>query len=204
MTVASALFFHAAQRRRKEPGLDEGLNYQAMSLVPEDALALTERRTFDPFLIARPFEEARRNGFVGVPLLSENEVAAMLDDSSQGDEVPHGRWWEFWKTETSDFALLPGDDTVDAAIVVPAIVRTGSTVQLRRFATGFVLRNGLARRLSPPAIQVEACTIEDTDVPGAPYRGRCQNHGCEPDCSPKVVYYADTNLYRLQGCSCSQ
>jgi hypothetical protein len=162
----------------------------------------------DAFLVSAPFDPGRDEGLVGVPLLNDDQVKALLHDAEfrRGvDDGPAQRtWWELWRTESGEHALLPGDIFADLTIASCALVRTGSLVQIRRFASGYILtKNGIRRRA---AMQIDpaTCVREDEDLPGAPYHGRCTSHGCGAGCSADVVVIPQDGLYVLKGCECRQ
>jgi hypothetical protein len=111
-------------------------------------------------------------------------------------------WWELWRIEDNNYVLLPGDNEPELTIAACALVRTGSVVQMRRFSTGFALSKYGFRRRKPMHVTTAVCVREDVDEPGAPYHGRCANHGCGAGCSADVVVVPQEGLYVLKGCSC--
>jgi hypothetical protein len=206
VTSVSAAFFDVAQRRRELPALVPDLQSWARRPISEEWYQYLNQTAFDAFFITAPFAEARTEGHVGVTILSQEEVEFLVggDEFRAVDSDDRGQqtWWELWSTEDGKYALLPGDDDPELTIGACALVRTGNHVQMRRFSTGFALTKHGFRRRKPMHISTAVCVREDVDEPGAPYRGRCANHGCGAGCSADVVVRQQDGLYVLKGCAC--
>ncbi|MDI3313610.1 MAG: hypothetical protein QJR12_04775 [Mycobacterium sp.] len=206
MTSVSAAFYDVAQRRREGPALVAGLRSRALRPIPEEWHRYLNQTAFDAFFITAPFAEARTEGHVGVPILSQQEVEFLLGAAEfrrgESNDREQQTWWELWSTEDGKYALLPGDNDPELTIRVCALVCTGNRVQMRSFSTGFALTKYGFRRRKPMHITTAVCVREDVDEPGAPYRGRCANHGCGAGCSADVVVVPQDGLYLLRGCAC--
>jgi hypothetical protein len=167
LTVATALFFDAAQRRRELPGLAPHLRERAQALVPDEFHDVAAQPIFDALVIGEGFARARHEGFIGVPILDEGERHDLVGEyeSRDGrDVLPRGSWWELWSTADDQYALMPGDDEPALTLAVCALIRTGSLVKLRRFVSGVELAPGGVQVRTPPAIATEVCVRE----PGTP------------------------------------
>lgn len=205
MAVATALFYDAARRRQGLPGLAPHLRDLALKNLPEEYHRFLEQPFFDPILVGAPFRVARARGLIGVPILDEDEKQALMDGYDKvdhDDDVEPDSWWELWSLENGEYALVPGDNNPELSVTVCALVRAGLVVQLRRFASGFLLANGVLTFGGPPNIPNEECIREDIDEPGCPYHGRCADKGCGGGCSADVVIVPREGLYVLKGCSC--
>jgi hypothetical protein len=201
--MITALLFDAAARRTGRPGLRPDLVERGRLQMRKEAFNVIDNANVDVLLQERPFSEAVATGLVGVPLLTEEDLRNVTGDA---DEIsgyqPGGRWWEFWQTQHGYYAMFPADDNPSLPVAVTAIVVSGISVQLRRFATGIVAAIG-PNQAEAAAILPEECIHQsDVNIPGAPYRGRCVNSGCSGGCSPLVLVNPDDGLYLLAGCNC--
>ena len=154
------------------------------------------------------FEEALQEPVIGVPLIASHRLRQLLDgvDRAPPDRLPTGRWWDFIRTVSGDFALFPGDEDWRFRLVATALLPSGSAVQLRRLYTGLEYgeagMEGISER---PALALDPCVHEvDGFEPGAPYAGRCVNQSCPEGCSPLIYVNPDDGVYRLLGCDCSE
>jgi hypothetical protein len=205
VTSVSAAYFDAAQRRRDLPALDPELQHRALQAIPEERYQYLERQLVDAFLVPAPFARGRSEGLVGVPILNSDEVQALLSIAEFGEatqEPEQHTWWELWRTESGEYALLPGDSYADLTVAACALVHTNPIVQMRRFFSGYVLGQNGIRRKGSMQIETDTCVREDIDEPGAPYHGRCNNHGCGAGCAADIVVIPQDGLYVLKGCAC--
>jgi hypothetical protein len=152
------------------------------------------------------FELALKQTVSGVPLLDENRVMELLEglDEVSAEQPPQGRWWDFIRTESGEYALFPGDYEPNTKVLETLLELVGSAIQLRRLDTKWESDVfSLRQHGEDPEVLEEPCIHEIYGVDeGAPYVGRCQNSGCAEGCTPRVYVTHDDGIYRLVGCNC--
>lgn len=175
-------------------------------LSPGDLFRLASYRV-EPLLRPVSLTDAAA-GAVGVPLIEDSELPDLLGDAEAGDREPESRggWWEFWRTETGQWAMFPGNYNPGWQVAVLLPIRTSTGIQLRMLQRELAFepdRTEIGPTGPAVAVAPTGCVPEMTqDEPGAPYRGRCENVGCPGPCSAQVVLTPDDGIHRLMGCGC--
>lgn len=167
--------------------------------------AIAQEYQLDAFLAPMPFRTAVNVGFVGIPILSLDELTALTAGARSSSDLPsRGRWWEFWPTEQGTYAMFSADAEDTVTLVVVAFIRHGQTVHFRRFDPGLLFNTvGDLKERTAARLLIDGCVhaAHETE-PGSPFVGRCENTGCAKECDARVTVHRTDGVHVLTGCEC--